>query len=371
MLDQPNSGPSFSLRQLLTAAEAHVRAYITREVEAEYVYHDLGHTLGVVEAVRQLGPLENVEQEAQQLLELAAWFHDTGYARGPEGHELRGCINAKAFLRPRGLTDEQLNRVCSAIEATKLPQQPRDLLGQLLCDADMSHLGTKDYWSQCNRLRQEFLLTRGIVMKEAQWIDFEIEFLTKHRYFTEAAMDLFGKKKRKHLKQLRKQKLALSPSRVEGVDQLAKQDKKQKKRRKQVDAAMRSEPTPPEAQPTTTDLAVPRDRVSATAPELLRAALHRTERQANGLVIGGALAIVLVVIGLVPQLSEQRALLVPGFLLLLTCLATVTLATLAVRSPSADPATGLRRKQTYLSRSYSVLLVGLVLSVLVFVWVLW
>ena len=370
MLDQPNSGPSFSLRQLLSAAEAHVRAYIGREVGAEYVYHDLTHTLLVVEAARQLGPLEGIGQEDQQLLELAAWFHDTGYARGLEGHELRSCINAKAFLRPRGLNDEQLDRICNAIAATRMPQRPDTFLGQLLCDADMSHLGTKEYWQQCNRVRQELLLTRGIGLEEPEWVDFEISFLNKHRYFTGAATDLFGKKKRKHLKQLRKRQLALSPTAVEGVAQLAKQDKQQQKSRKQVDAALRSES--PDVPPVQVPDPKPETigQVSATTPLLLEAALARTDRQANGLVVSGALGVVLVVIGLVPYLSTTRTLLVPGFALLLTCLVTVVLATNAVRLPGAERAV-LAQKNHYLSRAYTVLLVGLVVAVALLGIVLW
>ena len=372
MLSRPGSGPSFSLIQVLLATAAHVRAYIPAHVEAEYVYHDLGHTLQVVEHARQLARLEGLSQEAGQLLELAAWFHDTGYARGPEGHELRSCINAKAFLRPRGLGDGQLDQVCRAIGATQLPQQPQTLLGQLLCDADMGHLGTKNYWPQCRRVRQELLLTKGVVMSEAQWIDFELSFLEKHRYFTESAMGLFGKRKRKHLKQLRKQKLALAPTQMKGVQALAKRDKKKKKRRKAVDAAMRSAPSDPSSAggaPVVTASA-PMEEVTAR-PEndpLLLAAVDRMDRQAAALLVAGTLAVVLIVIGLIPVVSAQQLLLFPGALLLLTIIATLffTVRTLRVVMPHESAPVVLQRKQHHLSVAYAILLCGLVATVLVF-----
>ena len=376
MPHRPDSGPSFSLHQLLLATAAHVRAYIPQKVEAEYVYHDLGHTLQVVDHVRQLGPLAGITQEAQQLLELAAWFHDTGYAQGPEGHELRGCINAKAFLRPRGLNDQQLDQICAAIEATKVPQRPKTVLGQLLCDADLGHLGTKAYWPQCRRVRQELLLTRGVVMSEAQWVDFEIDFLSRHRYFTESGQELFGKRKRKHLKQLRKQKLALAPTKMDGVAALAKRDKKKKKRNKAVDAAMRSEqpepigePTPPPViEPVAVPITASTPPVVAAASPLLEASIARTDRQASFLLVGCAIALVLVIIGLVPSLSTTTGLLFPGLLLLLTGLATVVMATLAVRLPlkAGEEPQVLRRKNYYLSSAYAILLCGLVAAVLVF-----
>ena len=350
-----------------------MRTYLATHVDAEYVYHDLSHTEQVVEHARQLGPLEGLRQEEQQLLELAAWFHDTGYDRGPDGHELRSCINAKAFLRPRGLHDDQLDRICQAIEATRLPPRPRTVLGQLLCDADMGHLGSKNYWDRCRLVRQELLMTKGVVMSESQWIDFELAFMAKHRYFTESGMELFGKRKRKHVKQLRKQELQRGPTQMNGVEALAKRDRKKKKRRRAVDAAMRSETTaPPEPEMDNTEvpksISAPARSATATSVSLLRAAIDRTDRQANWLLVGSALAVVLVVIGLVPSMSTAQGLLFPGLLLLFTCLATVAVATTAVRMPAPDgrEAEVLRRKHDYLSTAYVILLCGLVAAVLVF-----
>ena len=84
--------------------------------------------------------------------------------------------------------------------------------------------------------------------------------------------------------------------------------------------------------------------------------------------MGCAIALVLIVIGLVPSLSTTTGLLFPGLLLLLTGLATVVMATLAVRLPlkAGEEPQVLRRKNYYLSSAYAILLCGLVAAVLVF-----
>ena len=74
------------------------------------------------------------------LLQLATWFHDTGYSEGPEEHEERSCVNAENFLKGK-IPDADLEIVKGCIRSTKVPQRPTSILEQIICDADLSHLG--------------------------------------------------------------------------------------------------------------------------------------------------------------------------------------------------------------------------------------
>ena len=48
--------------------------------------------------------------------------------------------------------------VKAAILATEFPQKPSTLLEEILCDADFSHLGDKDYLEKNQLLRLEWEL---------------------------------------------------------------------------------------------------------------------------------------------------------------------------------------------------------------------
>ena len=63
------------------------------------VYHNFSHTSHVVNTVTDICLSESVDSDDQEILELAAWFHDTGYTRGFERHEEESVKIAKEFLQ--------------------------------------------------------------------------------------------------------------------------------------------------------------------------------------------------------------------------------------------------------------------------------
>jgi hypothetical protein len=145
------------------------------------------------------------------MLRLAAWFHDTGYDKGPENHEERSCEHVRAFLRRRQYPDDDIKTVLGCIMATRMPQRPENLLEEILCDADMSHLGSKTYWERCGRVRQELNLIQKRLMSEREWVDFEINFISNHQYYTDAARELYEERKQKHIRQLKKHRQRFYP----------------------------------------------------------------------------------------------------------------------------------------------------------------
>ena len=223
--------------QLLQDVEAHVERYIQDKVAPEFVYHNFQHTCAVVDAARELADYYDVSKPEKLAIILAAWFHDTGYADGWQGHEERGVENATTWLHGQGVDDPELIKmVAGAIRATKMPQEPKNFVEQIVADADLSHLGELSYWDRCGRVRQEFSLTRDLLMSDQEWIDFELGFMLNHEYHTEAARQLFGERKSKHVAQLYKRKKALypdpTPSNLEELEAAKGKKKKLKKLKK-------------------------------------------------------------------------------------------------------------------------------------------
>ncbi len=176
----------------------------------------------------------HLDDRQLELLLLASWFHDTGYDEGQEGHEILGCKYLTEFLKEENYTQSELDIMYACIMSTKMPQQPNTILEEIICDADMSHLGKKIYWDRCGRIRQELLLTKGTMMSDQEWIEFELSFMTNHSYHTDYAEDVYGKRKNKHIRQLVKQKLRLNPKKVESVEVLAKTKTEQKASKKNL-----------------------------------------------------------------------------------------------------------------------------------------
>lgn len=312
---------------ILEKTENYITDFFRKKIGAEYVYHDWQHTENVVESVRDLGIGLGLERHQLELLQIAAWFHDSGYDKGPEGHEERSSQYAEAFLSKLNFPEDSISTVKRLIMATKIPYQPVDTLEEIICDADLSHLGKKIYWDRCGRVRQELLITKSIVMSEQEWVDFELDFLNRHRYFTTIAEDLYNDRKLKHIKQLRKQKLRLNPKEVESVEDLARQDKKKKKKKKKVTNSLKS-----------TDIQLKELNLGRGVETMFRAS-YRThvnlssiaDNKANIMLSINAIIISIVLPQLVPRFSESPSLVVPTIILLAVCLVSIVFATLATR----------------------------------------
>ncbi len=318
---------SASNNHILEKTESYLADFFQKNIAAEYVYHDWQHTENVVEAVRELGIGIGLDEKQLEVLQIAAWFHDSGYDKGADNHEERGCEHAQAFLSQHNFNPDTIATVKRLILATKVPYQPQDILEEVICDADLSHLGKKIYWDRCGRVRQELLMTKSVVMSEQEWVDFELDFLNRHRYYTTIAEDLYNERKLKHIKQLRKQKLRLNPNEVQSVEDLARQDKKKKKKKKLLTEAMSS-----------SEIELKQLNLGRGVETMFRAT-YRThvnlssiaDNKANIMLSINAIIISIVLPQLVPQFSTNKSLIVPTIILLAVCLSAMVFATLSTR----------------------------------------
>lgn len=315
---------------LLQDTENFIREFFDGHVPNKYVFHDFEHTVQTVAAVRVIGEGFQLSDHDLTLLQLATWFHDTGYAQGPESHEERSCKNAEDFLRGK-ISETDIVVVQGCIRATKVPQQPNNLLEQIICDADLSHLGMGIYWDRTGKLRQEFILTRDQIMSEQDWVDFELNFMLTHEYHTAVAQELFNKRKAKHIQQLLKQKRRLNPDKAPSVEDLALLDEKEKSG--DINKALRD-----------TENELKRSAHFGRGVETMYRTTYRThtnlsslaDSKANLMLSVNAIVISILVSNLLPKLLDDfghfnMKLGVPSGCLLLTCLGSMIYATLSTR----------------------------------------
>jgi len=312
--------------QLLNEVEAHIADFFAQNISSEYVFHDLGHTIQTVAATKTIGEGFRLDPQDMLTVLLATWFHDTGYAEGPADHEDRSCANVARFLEGK-IPAEHISEVQACIRATKVPQKPESLLGQIIGDADLSHLGMEIYWDRTSRLRQEFVLTRGNVMSDQDWVDFEINFMLTHEYHTVVAQELFNKRKAKHIQQLLKQKRRLNPNLAPTIDEISLLEEKEKtgdlkKVLKESENEIKS-------------------ARFGRGVETMYRTTYRThtnlsamaDSKANLMLSVNAIVITLLVSNLLPKLQEGASwkVIAPTILLTATCLGSMVFATLATR----------------------------------------
>jgi polyphosphate kinase len=191
---------------LLEKARHHVRRWFVRRMPARMVFHDLEHTLNVTRAAVGIAEAMNIPARDIALLELAALFHDTGYALAYAGHEENSARLAEAFLKKNAVAKRDIARVQALIMATRMGVEPRSILQQVLRDADSSKAGQVDFLEKSERLRRELESVRGLKLDDRTWNDENLSYLKAHRFHTRYAQRRYGAQKQINLEALHARK---------------------------------------------------------------------------------------------------------------------------------------------------------------------
>lgn len=198
-----------SLKTLIPAAEQYVTSVFSEKMGKELVYHSFSHTREVVlqaELIASNYELSDIDYTAVML---AAWFHDTGYSAGIRKiHEEESQRIATEFLQQHQAPGELIEKVNGCILATRMPQSPANILERIICDADLFHLGTDKFAEKNRLLRQEINHFNNEKVSKKEWRKLNLEFLERHRFFTDYGREFLEPVKKRHAKALR-EKLGL------------------------------------------------------------------------------------------------------------------------------------------------------------------
>ncbi|MCX6281214.1 MAG: phosphohydrolase [Bacteroidetes bacterium] len=172
---------------------------LRKELNPEFTYHCIGHTLDVHDAVMRLIILEGIQENEAKLIEIASLYHDSGMLIRYKDHETASAELARKFLPDFGFTETEIGIINSLIMVTRLPQKANTLAEQVLCDADLDYLGRTDFFIHSFELQNEWNHFGIRKTNLSDWLDIQIKFLSEHTYFTKSATDLRNNKKTENL----------------------------------------------------------------------------------------------------------------------------------------------------------------------------
>lgn len=304
-----------SNEQLLSEARNYVTDIFTHQLKPEFVFHSLEHTEDVVEACSYMADYYKLSDEDRLVLMLSAWFHDTGYSKGEAaGHEEESVRVATQFLHQHAVEPMMVQRISSAIQATKMPQSPISQIEKILCDGDLYHLATEDFKPRNQLLKQEQESLLGHKISKKDWRKNNINFLDDHKYFTEYGQEFLEPKKLDNLNVLQKKK----PGK-ETVDEVVNEEFPYVPTKEKVDKDQAKE----------TERGVQTMFRTTSSNHLELSSMADGKAQVmisvNSIIISVTLSI------LIARISFYPHFIAPASILLATCLVSITFAILSTR----------------------------------------
>ncbi|MEA3504197.1 MAG: HD domain-containing protein, partial [Bacteroidota bacterium] len=172
-----------------------------KDLDRSLYYHDIYHTLDVIDSSKRIAFSENVSGDELLILLTAAAFHDSGMILSYENHEEASVLLAKDILSEFEYTPDDIDRVSELIMVTKLPRNAVSKLEKIICDADLDYLGREDFFEIASKLKKEWSV-RGVNYSEKEWCRYQIDFLMSHKYFTVAARETREKGKKENISKM-------------------------------------------------------------------------------------------------------------------------------------------------------------------------
>ncbi len=176
---------------------------LEKELPPYLFYHNFKHTIDVINQAELIGYGEGVDDESILLLKTAALFHDAGHIISYDEHEYNGTQLAKEYLPKYRYTQDQIDKICDLIMATKLPPNPKNLLENIMCDSDLDYLGRSDFIPVSNTLYKE-LKEQNKIGSLNDWNKLQVKFLSNHQFFTKTALNLREVNKQMQVERIKK-----------------------------------------------------------------------------------------------------------------------------------------------------------------------
>ncbi|MCH8033076.1 MAG: HD domain-containing protein [Bacteroidetes bacterium] len=304
-------------QDFIDTVQEQVKQIFNENAPPENVYHNLSHTTEVVSAVKEIAAAEGVGDDDLEILLIAAWFHDSGYVKTCKGHEEVSVEYVREFLQSIKYPEDKIKEIESLISTTKMPQSPKSHLEEILCDADLHHIGMKGFEEKGDLLRLEYEKRCKEVCTDQEWLEISLEFINQHHFFTSYAKEKFGIQKNinfikieKQLKKLKKQNknTKLKEAKLE-IDKLKVETKKklEKEGGRGVETMFRN---------------IMRTHVSFSSI---------ADNKANIMITVNTLVLTIIVSIMIRKLDTNPHLIIPTALLTLTSLAALIFAILVTR----------------------------------------
>lgn len=309
-------------REILDQLRSHVANVFHAKSDARLIYHNLNHTEQVVENAVKIANHYQLSDEDFFIVTAASWFHDLGYFFDCQHHESSGAGLATEFLKEKGVKAEVIDKVVNCILATKMPQNPEGLLEQIVCDADLYHLGSNSFKERNKLMRKEAEAFCNRVLDKDEWRLKTIALFKAHHYHTAYCQNLLNAKKAENLADLEhkaeeaQKETALMPVVDKQVEQMepeaaaeSKKDKKKKSER-------------PERGIETMF------RITSTNHQRLS---DMADNKAHIMISTNSIILSVILSILLRKLEDNPHLIIPTLILLVICVVTMVFSILATR----------------------------------------
>ncbi|MEO8399085.1 MAG: HD domain-containing protein [Ignavibacteriaceae bacterium] len=185
-------------------AKVFVAELFKKKLTKHHYYHNFIHTNEVVEVCSEIAKHYNVNDADFEILLLAGWFHDSGYSFSSYNHEEKSAKIAEEFLILENYNKNKIEKVTKLILSTTDNHKPQNIFEEIIHDADLAHIGRKEFKRKGELLRMEWEYLLDKKFNDFEWANNQLEFLSNKNFYTDYAKKKYKKRLIKNIIEERK-----------------------------------------------------------------------------------------------------------------------------------------------------------------------
>lgn len=187
------------MNNIIKSVSEFVTKLLNENLPSEFTYHNLIHAREVFEAVTELGENCGLQDEELEIIQVAAWFHDTGFIKSYPDHENKSVEIMKEFLGNIQYPDKKIDRITEIIIMTEMTNYPFSLSDKIIKDADILHIGKENFYSKCLALKSELENIDHKKIVESEWLCSSLDFINETSFFTDYAKSKYEEGRQKNI----------------------------------------------------------------------------------------------------------------------------------------------------------------------------
>jgi HD superfamily phosphodiesterase len=180
---------------LIAESENYISALLAEKLPENIIFHNFDHALMVKKYAEKIGGHEGLNADEMDILRICALFHDTGYVNSYKQYNEESVSIASAFLANHEVDQQTIDFISEIIRASSQPQNSKDKISEVLCDAEMMYIASESSIEQFDLLYEETALMKQKTLKRPVFERKYLGLFATHTYFTEYGKTVLQPKK--------------------------------------------------------------------------------------------------------------------------------------------------------------------------------
>lgn len=183
----------------ITKLEDFVVDDLTKNLNSGYTFHTLDRAKDLVFKTQKIIKVEGSKIDEERTI-IAAWFLYLGFTRDYNNHYEHSQNIAESFLSKEGLTKNEITKITTLIESAWNEKEPESKEAEILKDVRTSYYASKDLIELIELRRLELLNLNAETRSSSAYRKEFIQILNgNHQYYTDYAIKKWQDRKKENI----------------------------------------------------------------------------------------------------------------------------------------------------------------------------